>query len=420
MAPRLSVIFLISVCALVFLLVASGLMTSLSYLSIRSSGTIGRALTLPLHTEGRWIMDSNGDTVFLRGVNKNGMADSPLGWWPLPTDPGVWYSLRHYSEDAVRWNIRKIKEMTGANTIKWMEVYDWWMQDPANHTYLMPDSSYLTTEESFQYYRRRVAEIASEEGMYVNLQGFMIYSNTDQDPTPFSTGRTATMITREQFVEFARTIARTLGDLPNVILTPWTEVIDDMSIWFPALQEAITAIREITNMPIIAQWGYGAYADTVNNSTNYDGRMDWIADYPLNGTNLIWSVHMYRAPGGAFGTANYRGHTREDIFRAFQLEKVDWAIQNYPFLLDEIGRNGAREDFDENGTSVGNAYETEAFMNALAIMNDWQVGYIATHWTYSWHTAYALLDSLSVQGWIPPLNDAGAILANAISIGGLG
>lgn len=357
-------------------------------LIIRSSGKI--ALTLPLHVEGRYIKNSFGNTVVLRGINKHGFENHPEGHWQT-IEGGVVYNT--WDNDIVAANLDAMKSW-GMNTVRSYSTAQFWIEDTGGHREIV----------------KQYAGLLAERNMY------LIYTfwHTDLEESagrghlPFPSN---TFPDAQSFVDMWLSVASELKDYPNIIFALWNEpgMYDGERVgeWFTTVQSCIDAIRAAgAENLIIIQWE-GIW---INLNSGNGAKMDWVEEYPLNDPlgNLVYEFHSYRTGGSHKFVDDERIQIYEyaDVLQSYQDGLVDYVLNtlNKPVICGEIGAN-----MWQTGEEL--EHEFEFYSNALQIFNEWDMSYIGFWW---WPTyTYAHLTGNS--NYEP--NDAGEILKAAISTG---
>jgi aryl-phospho-beta-D-glucosidase BglC (GH1 family) len=397
---------------------------------IRSSGTIGTISRL--HVDGRYIRNSLGQTVILRGVNKVEFADDP---------DGTWMGSTYWSEANVKAELDAMKSW-GVNVIRSHFSVELWKYDidpDSGH----PASAYcaLPTREAI----KRYLTFAAERGIYVILDPYTVrsyWSGGVPDPLPFppyqrSENAEEVIASVEEFVEWWRSVAEELKDYPNVMFDLWNEPNPSMTqenweVWLDAAQRCIEGIREKGFTGIIwFEWRTGAYCNIFagdNSSIGYASGgfhlRTWFEDaieYLDDPTgNLAFNVHFYRSGGS---TGILQGTAMREYWNssyAWDYDQIKMAMEhmgwkwageelNVPVLIGEFGANlGWRAS---NPTEHQN--EMTGWANTLAILNEWDIHYIA----FWWRTAgvFRLLEH--GKPWVPPPEESGQILIDAIKSG---
>lgn len=345
--------------------------TESSYSSTGSS-------SMALHTEGKYLVDSAGNVVYLRGLQKVELADDP---------DGQWMGDQYWSDENVRIELQAMKSW-GANTVRCIQSIDNWVYN------LGAGSGYssITNREAVQ----RLATIAAEEGMYVIFTAYRVtnyFNGGNQDPLPYppyqtSAGASSVISSTQDFVDYWASVASIMKDYPNVLFEIWNEPCGDgtaMQTHLSVQQQVIDAIRATgaTNI-IMPQWDMGSWVN-LDYPDSGGSKMDWITQAnfndPLN--NLVYVTHIYREYGhtgiysvsssiAKWGTTH--AYDYEELKRAFTAEKLDWVLNtlNKPVFVTECGAN-----MEQTGAEAN--YEVQALNNELAIFNEWGINYIV-HW----------------------------------------
>jgi len=370
--------------------------SSVNNVLIKSSGTI--ATTLPLHVEGRYIKDSLGRTVLLRGVNQAGMLDDPNGWWN-PEGGTIYSGLGNWNPEAVEYNFDRMKSW-GINVVRLLLTVEWWKNDEANYRQHIKDS----------------IAWAGERGIYVLVVFWNVQGNGGPDPLPFPPysidGSEIIVSDVDGFVNVWRSVAQELSPYPNVLFELWNEPHGDSSAkeaWFNAVQDCITSIRSTSAQQIIVvQWDYGIW---VNLDFDSGSKMDWVEQYPLNDSsgNIVYSTHMYRNNIHSTIPERVNSYEYDDLKEGHELCLVPHVLYNLnkPVLIGEVGANmwWTGEELEQ---------ELAYFNNSLTIYNEWEIGYIGWVWTATAHMQHGLLQN---DHWCPPPTQSGEILISKIAEG---
>ncbi len=363
---------------------------------IKSSGTIATAL--PLHVEGRYIKNSLGQTVLLRGVNQAGMLDDPDGWWN-PEGGTIYSGLGNWNPDAVKYNLDCMKEWN-VNVLRLLLTVEWWK----------------TNESNYRQHVKDTIAWAGERRIYVLIVFWNVKGNGDQDPLPFPpyslSGSETTIANVNDFVDNWHSVAQELSSYPNVLFELWNEPHGDpfaRQAWFDATQDCITSIRSTGSQQIIVvQWDYGIWVNLDYPSSPYSS-MNWVENYPLNDPlgNIVFSMHMYR--GNIHSTVPERVNSWEydDLKEGHELCFVPHVLYNLskPILIGEIGA-------DMWCTGEELEHELAYYNNSLTIYNEWEIGYIGWVWTVPAHMRHGLLQN---DHWCPPPTQSGEILIAKIA-----
>jgi len=367
--------------------------------TIRSSGTI--AAISPLHVEGRYIKDSSGDTIYLRGVNKAEFTDYPGSVW-------MGQGVRDYASWTQRRNdvITELDAMKswGVNCIRCHQAVDHWKYNIGGHRQII----------------KEFLDLAAQKGMYVIYDGYSVrnyFNGSDQDPLPYppyQTSRNASEVIADEdaFVDYWVSVASELKDYPNVIFELWNEPYGDEQAkqsWFNVSQRCINAIRGTgATQLIIFQWRMGCWVNLNFPPPNNPGStLDWIFETNLTDPlgNLVYSTHIYRCYGAFHHSLPERWNAWEydEIKKAFQYMMFDNVTAKCPLLIGEIGA-----DLAYTGEELQR--ELIAFNNTLFIFNEWGI-----HYTAFWWRNIGIFRLLEYgEPWVPPPTASGQILINAL------
>jgi hypothetical protein len=390
-------VFMISV-MLVGIFSLSPVIASLfNNVTIRSSGTI--ATILPLHVEGRYIKNSLNQTIILRGVNQAGMLDDPDGWWN-PEGGSIYSGVGVWNPDAVKYNLDVMKTWR-INVLRLLLSVEWWKNDESN-------------------YRQHVKDTiawAGERGIYVLVVFWNVQGKGSPDPLPFppySLNGSETIIADvDEFVSVWASVVQELSIYSNVLFEFWNEPrgnAEAKQAWFNAVQQIITAIRNITDSLVVVQWGYGIGANLSTGNTG-GADMSWVEDYPLSdlANNIVYSFHNYRGDFRRTIPEWIDCWEYDDLNEGYELCLVPDVLYNLskPVICGEIGANmwWTGEDLER---------ELAYFNNSLSIYNEWNMSYIAWVWTVPAHMQYGLLQN---GYWCPPPTRSGEILISKIAEG---
>jgi hypothetical protein len=323
--------------------------------AISSSGTI--LYISPLHIEGRYIKDVSGNTVILKGFQKHGFEDLPGGRWKT-LDRNYWY----FNEDAVRINLQEIKAW-GANQIRVIDRAQYWIEN--------------TVDNSGKAHRdiiKRLIEMAAAEGIYVNYCLFSMDSSPGYHQLPWGT---SLIPTQQDFVNLWVNIATELSVYNNVLFDLWNEVANDQDAWFDCCQQTVAAIRNVCDNIIVIQWNWDVwYRETDTGSQQQT--MEWALDSRIQGSNILYSTHMYHDARGFYQPEGSSEKTYffeyADIQRAFEAEMINWLLytQNKPLYIGEFGPRHIDLPYPPS--------ELTACDNALTILDNWGVSYSCMWW----------------------------------------
>jgi len=403
MKPYATILFVILVSgALSLTPVLSSLMSNAV---IRSSGTL--ATISPLHVEGRYIKGCLGSVILLKGVNHGcAWTDNPNGWWnpeggAYTSGNGVW------NPEAVKYNLDGMKSW-GCNLLRIHTVIKWWLENTDN-------------------YRQHIKDMitwAAERGLYVIFEPCFIrgYPESFQYPLPFAPYTTdpidaQIMPNQQAFIDYWASVATELKEHPNVLFEIYNEPHGNetvRNVFFNVTQQWIDAVRATgASQLLIVQWGYGIWCNLdYPPPSNPGATMDWVEQYPLNDPlgNIVYSFHNYRGDFHRTIPEYEKVWEYDDIKLALQTCLVDYVLNNLskPVIVGEIGANM---------WNTGENLERElAYLNnSLTIYNEWNIGYCIYSWTIPAHMRHGVLQN--GYPWLPPPNEAGNILINAIAKG---
>ena len=399
---------------IIFVILVSGALSLTPTLSfpvsnviIRNSGSIGTIS--PLHVEGKYIKDSFGNTVYLRGVNKAEFADAPGGIW-----------MGKKVTDFSQWNVADVKaeldamKSWGCNVVRCHQAVSCWKFNEGNHRQIMKDFLSLTAERGM-YVIYDMFCLKTYPESYIHSLPYPPYQNPEHPQIDV-------IASEDEFVDYWRSVATELKDYPNVIFELWNEphyhpdYTDEIvfASWTSVAQRCIDAIRAAgVNQLIIFQWGYGVYA---NLDFGGGAGLEWILEANLTDStgNLVYSTHIYRIYSGCgvYSIQESKDHWNSsyawdynEIKRAFQIERIDWVgdTLNVPLIIGETGCDLAWTDTELE-------HELVAWNNTLTIFNEWELHYTAFWWRNS--GIFRLLKY--GDPWIPPPSTGGEILINAL------
>ncbi|MEM5853675.1 MAG: cellulase family glycosylhydrolase [Candidatus Aenigmatarchaeota archaeon] len=364
--------------------VASFLVKSLS---IQNTGRI--VTVLPLHVEGRFIKDSKGNIIQLRGINKHGFEAFPEGCWQTPEGNlifGVWDAR------VVAANLDAIKSW-GLNTVRSYTTAEFWIKNTGNHRHII----------------KQFAELLAARNMYL-IYTFWRADDESNQQFPFPSN---TLPDRTAFVDLWRSVASELKNYPNVIFSLWNEPnIGNLTDWDLAVQECINAIRETgaTNLIIVQRDAFGYNLNEplpLKNQPPASGATMWWVEGknwtdPLG--NLLYEFHVYRG-----GIHKFINGTRIDCWEYDDLKigygnycLIDYVLNilNKPVICGEIGPNmwWTGEELQR---------ELAFYNNSLTIFNEWKISYLGFWWWPTWKHAH-LINGPNYQP-----NQAGEILKSS-------
>ena len=332
-----------------------------TYVGIASRGIINypqepnNSDNYQLHTEGRWIKNENGKTIFLKGVNR-----PSLEW----RNEGA-----HWVEDD--WDTI---ESWGCNVVRVPFTKEWWdTNDPTNDGMLYRDKI------------KQAINWGQERGIYTIID-MQWWTRTEQLlPMPPNV---------PDWIETWKEIAETYKDNSFVLFDLWNEpygVSEEQ--WWSAAQDCVNAIRSTGSENLILV-----------------GVLNWSHDAkivqhlgPITGENVVYSYHQYP-------------HEFDD---SNTVEGVKSRITSYgwKYILDNniapviIGEFGAfpdeplEIDFMKALGRIANGQENNDG-------TDWRMSYLA--W---WFIPYPDEHALIYEDWETPTNSGNALIdaINAIN-----
>jgi len=362
-----------------------------------------------LHVDGRYIKDSLGSTIILRGVNHAGFHDSPNGWWN-PEDGGYTSGFGVWNSDAVKYNLDNMK-FWGCNVIRLHTRIAWWLNDESN-------------------YRQHIKDVitwAGERSVYVIFEPYSV-STEIHYPLPWAPHATepddqAMMPNSSAFLDYWTSVANELKDFPNVIFEIFNEPHGDNGVrdeFFYVTQQWVDMMRTIgVEQLLIVQWDYGIWCNLAypppdpHNPDGWATTMFWVEEYPLNDSigNIVYSFHNYRGDFHKSVPEWVNIWEYDDIKQALQTCLVEYVLYtlNKPIICGEIGANM---------WWIGEELQRELayFNNSLTIYNEWNMSYLAWVWTVPAHMQHGLLQN--GYAWLPPPTPSGQILIDSITNGG--
>jgi hypothetical protein len=366
---------------------------------------------MSLNVVGSSLVNLQGDSVILHGVNAFAFTDAPGGFW---------YGSLHNNYDAylagstqLNAQLDAIKSW-GGNCIRVLTAAQYWIDNTGN------------TRQIYQDFATRCAQ----RGIYVIYEGWMVEANGQQNDLPYppytpgqGTDPGAVIGSEQDYINYMTSEAQILKDYPNVILGMWNEpVLANTTVeanWFNVVQRAITSMRATgCNNVILVQDGYGTsvnlnwYTLPPNPPFEAAGQnaLDWIENYPLSGLNIAYQTHLYDSiqTSGDYGV--YPGYgsnnvTYDQVMLGFQYMWFQYVTQTLHKCLI-IGEIGCLTSL--SGQAQTDEYNT--FNNYLMALNNLSIGYTA--WTFRVGVPYALISS-DYPTYTP--TTAGTILKNNIA-----
>lgn len=294
-----------------------------------------------LHVDGKYIKDLNNNIVILKGVNRGQFHDESTGAW------GGWNT---FDINSVRFELDEMRSW-GINVLRLYTAINFW-KDDAQHR---------------QYIKDVISE-ARQRGIYVVYAPWTVVARTGitaKFPYPPYIS-SSTITSTDDFVNYWSDVATELGSYDNVLFDLWNEAGGDINptpsetqLWFNVVQQTINTIRSRSQNLIVISYRSPYY----DNSGRSGEGIDWIYQYPLSGSNIVYSPHIYTNGMGY----NPYSTTYEQILNAFTYEKLN--ITDKPVWIGEIGCN-----------LLMGQDELNRFNYSLSILNEWNIGYAAWEW----------------------------------------
>ncbi|MCL5949549.1 MAG: glycoside hydrolase family 5 protein, partial [Candidatus Bathyarchaeota archaeon] len=291
----------------------------LSMLSVFSATPVQAATTSALHTSGNYILDANGNVVYLRGMGIAGMAPDLILWGNGGSDN--WGVQWNYNPTTVMdQTFAALQSQWHVNMIRVFVYPSWYYRDNIVPSQEDPNYASSTTPISTRAYLRTLAQEADKYGIYVDIVPYMLTPSTSSfglDPyatdafgwqglpmmgwdTPGKNFLSAAGYGNNEqgfWQWFWTDMANNLKSYPNVIFEAWNEPGwnggDTEPIpagYMTYLQTMYSAIRGTgaTNL-IFMQWRMGW------SPNNYGGTLGWVSDVnnAIHPTNLVYTTHFY-------------------------------------------------------------------------------------------------------------------------------
>ncbi len=282
--------------------------------------------------------------VILKGAAHGGYAFQPDGLW-RQTGETLWYTLgKGYRAQAIIDNLDALKSW-GGNCFRLQIPLCYWIDNTS----------------SFQANFIALCSLAAARGMYIIICPAFVRNNAypcGGDKLPYGAwltggaGDLAYMPNRAAFVSFWADVADKMKAVDNILFEIWNEPHGavtgiDMGSgdtatrdeFFTMSQQVVTAIRTaLAYQPILMNWGYGGFYDTVTETALY--HLSNFNTYKPTDTqnNLVLAPHFY----STFLTDG--SWTRAQPSWANILEwsagcGLDDAAALYPIVFTEVGSN---------------------------------------------------------------------------------
>jgi hypothetical protein len=303
------------------------------------------------------------------GTQAAGFVDSIAGIWNLEGE-SVYAGVDNFRPEAVIFNLQHMK-----NDFK------------MSHVRCIVNTTWMQENVIYRNNLRTVCAKAKELGMRVILSNFQIRQG-EQTEHPFVSGGFANVAA---FANYCKFVAQEFSAYDNVILELWNEPHSiEPDLFFTAMQSAITAMRTVSQIPAMVMWDYKIW-----NNLQFGGgsTLDWIWTYNLQGTNIIYSTHIYYP--NFYDGANNPAITETEIRQGFEMCKVFKALNEGKKLwLTEVG---------VASYEVPNAHTW--FTNILNVLNTLPFeGVTVQFWTTQGHIGFGLFQD---GAWLPPVNADG-------------
>lgn len=308
---------------------------------------------LELTVVGDQILNGANARVYFSGVNRpSGFTVSTTGNFFGDGD-WVWGSgVLTWNETWVRQRLQQIKD-AGLNTVRFVFYVNWWISD--SRSVLSPLTG--TPNISMRTAMRETTRIMYELGMYA----IWVPMGTAGQPSGSRLWSSVSVYT-----SFMRDLAADLGQYPNAVFDLWSEPWGGYgwAEWAPIAQQAIAAIRTVSNNVIIVD--FGSY-------------FDFCTDSRVQGTNIVYSMHIYSMPDGAhlFQTG-YRDWVSVTDIRNGLLNtwRCDVPINNGKAVI--IGE--CMCGYPDGTYPDGRSTELSRWANLLSVFNGWGWSYCAWCW----------------------------------------
>jgi len=289
---------------------------SLAQAQIATSTTV----TPALHAQGTYILDNDGNTIYLRGMGLAGFVPNLILWGPGATDG--WNNQWNYNPTAVmEQTFKTMKEQWHINYIRVFIYPSWYYRDSITPAQVDPAHyGTQTTPISTKAYLHTLIQTADKYGIYVNIVPYMLTPSAssfagdpyasqghgwqglplegwDEPARRFLTDAGYNNRELEFWRWFWTDMANTYKNYNNVIFEAWNEPnlgIDNDPIptgYMNYLKTMYSAIRTTgaTNL-IMMQWHMGWHPNTWGNDLSWAKQ---IATAIPDATNLVYTTHLY-------------------------------------------------------------------------------------------------------------------------------
>ncbi|HSV49573.1 MAG TPA: cellulase family glycosylhydrolase, partial [Candidatus Acidoferrales bacterium] len=289
-----------------------------SMVSVFAMQPVQAATTTPaLHTQGSYILDTNGNSVYLRGMGLAGFAPNMILWGSGNSDN--WGNQWNTDTAIMDQTFEAMQSTWHINMIRVFIYPSWYYRDniiPAQESSSYPS---MTTAISMKSYLKTLATEASKYGIYVDIVPYMLTpSSSSFDLDKYATSSfgwqgmplsgwdsAATKFLSDAgyanneagfWTWFWTDMGNTFKDYPNVIFDAWNEpnVGSDIDMipsgFMTYLQTMYTAIRSTgaTNL-IMMQWHMGWFPN------GYGNNLSWVKQIndTFHPTNVVYTTHLY-------------------------------------------------------------------------------------------------------------------------------
>lgn len=287
---------------------------------LASTETAQGATTSALHTQGSYILDQNGNTVYLRGVGLAGFAPNLILWGQGGSDN--WGVQWNYNPTSVMdQTFATMRDDWHINMIRVFVYPSWYYRE--NIVPAQEDTNYasMTTPISMKAYLKTLCQEADKYGIYVDIVPYSLTPSAssfgndpyaaqafswqglpgmswDSEPQRFLNDNGYGNNEMAFWNWFWTDMATNLKDCPNAIFEAWnepgwnggdTEPIP--SGYMTYLETMYNAIRNNAGSDniIMMQWRMGWQPN------GYGSTLSWASDINnrIHPTNLVYTTHFY-------------------------------------------------------------------------------------------------------------------------------
>jgi len=362
-----------------------------------SSTATAAGVASALHTNGAYILDTNGNSVYLRGMGLAGFAPNLILWDQDTTDS--WSNQWNYHpQETMEQTFKTLKDQWHLNYIRVFIYPSWYYRDNITPAQEDPISySAQTTPISIKAYLHTLIQTADKYGLYVDLVPYMLTPSASSfggDPyasqgygwqglplegwdEPAQRFLTDAGYSNGKELEFWHwfwtDMANTYKNYPNVIFEAWNEPnlgADNDAIpqgYLQYLKTMYSAIRTTgaTNL-IMLQWHMGWHPNTWGNDLSWTNQ---ITTAIPQATNLVFTTHLYYyAPTDltAYWKTDYDG-LKTQLTTAIKTMGV-----NAPLVINEQGSCLTKSNNKQNDYTW--------WQNLLKAQYDLNIGAGAYYW----------------------------------------